>query len=90
MAVRVPRLVAGVEPGRGAPDVEVSVLVGGVLIGGSGSSQTSGGPESKASAFKPASTRCGNPCSPPRQRIAVIVGVAKPQSVLVQPSDRQL
>jgi hypothetical protein len=32
------------------------VLAGGALVGGGGLVQTSGGPESKASAFRPAST----------------------------------
>jgi hypothetical protein len=36
MAIGVPHLVADVEAGRGAPNAESSVLVGGALIGGSG------------------------------------------------------
>ena len=36
MAIGVPHLVADVEAGRGAPNAESSVLVGGALIGGGG------------------------------------------------------
>jgi hypothetical protein len=49
-------LVAHAEAVGGARDAEAAVLVGGALVSGGGSSQTSGGPEPKASALRPAST----------------------------------
>src|SRR5437868_15179148 len=49
-------LVAEAEAVGGAGDAEAAVLVGGALVGGGGSSHTRGGPESKASAVRPAAT----------------------------------
>jgi hypothetical protein len=49
-------LVADPEPIGGARDAEPAVLVGGALVGGGGFVADGGGPESKASAFRPAST----------------------------------
>jgi hypothetical protein len=51
-----PDLVAEPEPVGGSRDGEPAVLVGSGARRSPGSSQTSGGPESKASAFRPAST----------------------------------
>ena len=49
-------LVAELEPVGGARDAEAAVLVGGALVGGGGLVADERRPESKASAFKPAST----------------------------------
>jgi hypothetical protein len=49
-------LVADLQPVGGARDVEPAVLVGGALVGGGGLVPDEGRPQSKASAFKPAST----------------------------------
>jgi hypothetical protein len=49
-------LVAEPEAVGGARDAEAAVLVGGALVGRGGLVADEGGPESKASAFKPAST----------------------------------
>jgi hypothetical protein len=49
-------LVADLQPVGGARDVEPAVLVGGALVGGGGLVPDERRPQSKASAFKPAST----------------------------------
>jgi hypothetical protein len=49
-------LVAYLQAVRGAGDAEAAVLVGSALVGGGGFVADGGGPESKASALRPAST----------------------------------
>src|ERR1700730_17061519 len=56
LAADEPDLVAESEAVGGARDAEAAVLVGGALVGGGGLVADGGGPDSKASALRPAST----------------------------------